>query len=159
MKKIIFLFAMIVGCYGLSNAQKVLNSQKEVVGYITGEGVVLDSAYNTVGYFKNDGSIMNADYVTVGYVKSDGTIRTSTGQRVGAISNGFVYNAKKVLIGTIGSNGDLTDSQGRVVASLKNVEQDLGAISIFFFFKLAGTDYYNDYKPSAGTTASISKTK
>lgn len=161
MKKAIFLFAAIIGSFIMSNAQKVLDKNKITVGYITDEGVVLDSAYNTVGYFKDDGSILNANYVTIGYIKRDGLVKTSTGQKLGSISpQGLIFNAKKNHIGTISSNGTtLMDSQGMTVATLKNVDQGLGAVSIFFFFKLAGVDYYNDYGSASNSTVSLSKSR
>jgi|GEM_PF-6388306 len=156
MKKAIFLFVAIIGSYLLSDAQKVMNSAKEVVGYITKEGVVLDSTYTTKGYFKDDGSILNDNYVTIGYIKTDGSIRTVAGKKLGSISpEGLIYNAKKNHVGTITKEGELQDAKGVVIATTKDVEAELAAVSIFFFFKLAGSDYYN----SPPSTAAVSVPK
>lgn len=131
---------------GSVHAQKVLNKNKEVVGYITKEGVVADSAHTTLGYFKDDGSITNDQYVTLGYIKTDGSIVTVNNKILGYYKNNIVYNGRNVTLGSVDNNGVVYDSKGLEIAHLKGIDSDMGAIAIFFFFKLAGVDYYNDPK-------------
>lgn len=144
--KTVFFIAIAALCASAVHAQKVLNRNKQVVGYITAEGVVEDSTHKVLGYFKDDGSITNDQYVTMGYVKSDGSIVTINNKILGYYKNSIVYNGKNATLGSVDNNGVVYDSKGLEIAHLKGVDSDLGAIAIFFFFRLGGADYYNDPK-------------
>lgn len=133
-------------CMGVAQAQKVLNKNKDVVGYITAEGVVEDSTHKVLGYFKSDGSITNEAYVTLGYVKPDGSIVTVGNKILGYYKNNIVYNGRNGTLGSVDNNGTVYDSKGLEIAHLRGVDSDMGAIAIFFFFKLGGVNYYNDPK-------------
>lgn len=133
-------------CAVAAQAQKVLDKNKQVVGYVTAEGVVQDSTFKPLGYFKDDGSITNAEYITLGHVKSDGSIVTVDNKTLGYFKNNIIYNGRNVSLGSVDNNGTVYDSKGLEIAHLKGVNSDVGAICIFFFFKLAGVDYFNDPK-------------
>lgn len=142
--KAFLIFGMAVLCMGSVQAQKVLNKNKEVMGYITDEGVVQDSSHQILGYFIDNGTIANADYKPLGYIKPDGIITSFDSRLLGYYQNNTVYNAKKEALGSIAGNGTVYDAKGLPVGYLKNVSHDVGAVAVFFFFHLAGVDYFND---------------
>lgn len=152
MKHILSFLLFAVSGISAVSAQKITNAQKQVIGYITSEGVVQDSSYNTLGYFKADGSILDANYDPLGYLKPDGSIVTVDNKIMGYYKNDVVYDGKNVKLGSVENNGKVLDAKGAEIAHLKDVGGDQASIAIFFFFKLGGVSYYNDNKAIKSAT-------